>query len=315
MNVSLHTPEFCRRGFGPRCGVSAAIPPLSRAGNAPARLVRCAEGTLSPARRFIRFFPLSFCLFLLFFSTTQAAEISVRNPRLVASEEGYKLSADFNIVFNKRLEEVINKGVMLYFVVDFELLRSRWYWFDEQIAQRSRTFQLSYHALTRQYRLSSGPLHQSFSTLDEAVALMSQLRNWQAVEKLKLADNAVYQASLRLRLDLSQMPKTFQVSALSSRDWNLASDWLRWSFSPQELLLPVAAERTKPASAEGGEPMPGLKPAGAVKPPLPPLTDAEKEAELKETAPKEVTPKEVTPKEVTPKEVTPKETVPKEAMP
>jgi hypothetical protein len=30
------------------------------------------------------------------------------------------------------------------------------------------------------------------------------------------------------------MPKTFQVTALSNRDWHLASEWARWSFAPQD---------------------------------------------------------------------------------
>ena len=123
----------------------------------------------------------------------------------------------------------------------------------------SRTFQLSYHALTRQYRLSSGPLHQSFASLDEAVGAMSQLRGWQVIDnKEAIHEDRVYQAALRLRLDLTQMPKTFQVSALSSRDWTLASDWLRWRFVPQEASTPAEAGAAKPQGTEDGT-MPGLK--------------------------------------------------------
>ncbi len=212
--------------------------------------------------------PLLIALLLLT-ATVQAAEISVRNPQLTASDEGYQLSADFSIVFNRRLEEVVNKGVVLYFVADFELFRPRWYWLDEQIVSRSRTFQLSYHALTRQYRLSTGLLHQSFYTLDEAVRVMSQLRNWQVLDKDEVRHGLRYQASLRLRLDISQMPKTFQVSALSSRDWNLVSDWQHWSFPPGNPKA-ADAEADSGTSREGGH-LPGLKVAPAlVTPPLSP---------------------------------------------
>ena len=199
----------------------------------------------------------TFLLFLLA-ATAQAAEISVGNPRLKAVAEGYSLSADFSISFNRRLEDVVNKGVMLYFVADFELQRPRWYWLDEQVVNLSRTFQLSYHALTRQYRLASGPLHQSFASLDEAVGAMSQLRGWQVLDKEAIHEDRVYQAALRLRLDLTQMPKTFQVSALSSRDWTLVSDWLRWRFVPQEASTPAEASAAKPQGTEDST-MPGLK--------------------------------------------------------
>ena len=200
----------------------------------------------------------AFLALFLLAGAAQAAEISVRNPRLKANEAGYSLSANFSITFNRRLEDVVNKGVMLYFVADFELQRPRWYWLDEQVASVSRTFQLSYHALTRQYRLSSGPLHQSFASLDEAVGAMSQLRGWQVLDKEAIHEDRVYQAALRLRLDLTQMPKTFQVSALSSRDWTLASDWLRWRFVPQEASTPAEASAAKPQGTEDGT-MPGLK--------------------------------------------------------
>ena len=170
----------------------------------------------------------------------QATDISVRNPQLEANEDGYSLAADFNINFNARLEEVVNKGVVLFFAADFELTRSRWYWFDEQVIRRSKIFQLSYHALTRQYRLSTGGLHQSFATLDEALHVISRLRHWQVLEKGEVKADQTYLAGLRLRLDLTQMAKTFQVSALANKEWNLASDWLRWIFPPIDKASPTA---------------------------------------------------------------------------
>lgn len=191
-------------------------------------------------------------LLLLATGLANAADISIRNPHLVANEEGYELEADVNINFNTRLEEAVNKGVVLYFAADFELTRSRWYWFDEQIIRRSRLFQLSYHALTRQYRLSTGALHQSYSSLDEALRVMSRLRNWQVLDKGEVKADLTYLAALRMRLDLSQMAKTFQVSALANKDWNLSSDWQSWNFSPAEMgahapAAPGAASLAPPA--------------------------------------------------------------------
>ncbi|SDG67910.1 protein of unknown function [Propionivibrio dicarboxylicus] len=190
--------------------------------------MRCWKRSLSA-------FVAAFCAWLLCFGVAQAADISLRNPQLELTDDGYALSADFNINFNTRLEEVISKGVVLYFVIDFELTRSRWYWFDEVVLRRNRTIQLSYHALTRQYRLSTGSLHQGYATLDEALRVMARVRYWPVIDKGEVRSDKAYQAAVRMRLDLSQMPKTFQVSALSSRDWSLNSDWVRWGFMPAEL--------------------------------------------------------------------------------
>lgn len=176
---------------------------------------------------------------LLAAPAVQATEISLRNVLLEPGEEGYSLSADANINFNTRLEEAVNKGVVLYFSVDFELTRPRWYWLDEQIIHRTKTFQLSSHALmTRQYRLSTGALYQNYTTLDQALRAISHLRNWQVLDKGEVKTGQTYVAGLRLHLDLTQMPKTFQVSALANRDWTLSSDWLRWSFTPGEIGAP-----------------------------------------------------------------------------
>ena len=175
---------------------------------------------------------------LLSIGTTQAADIVAENARLIAGDEGYSLNADYKVALNPRLEEAVNKGIALFFTADFELTRSRWYWFDRTVTQRSKTFQLSYHALTRQYRLSSGALHQSFSTLAEALQVLSRLRHWLVIEKAEISEGVDYMASTRLRLDPSQMAKTFQVSALSNRDWNPSSEWLTWNFSVADTAVP-----------------------------------------------------------------------------
>ena len=94
-------------------------------------------------------------------------------------------------------------------------------------------------------------MHQSFDTLDEALRVMSHLRNWQVLDKGEVKAGQNYVAALRLRLDLTQMPKTFQVSALANKDWNLSSDWLRWSFSPSEASPPPSTAPAAPASGEG----------------------------------------------------------------
>ena len=172
----------------------------------------------------------------------RAADITADSAQLVVSDDGFSLSANFSIALNPRLEEAVNNGVVLYFAVDFELPRSRWYWFDQKVVRRSRLFQLSYHALTRQYRLSSGALHQSFASLDDALRVLSRVRYWQVIDKGDFDTDSSYQASVRMRLDPSQMPKTFQVSALSNRVWNQSSEWLQWVFYPLEASTPVSGD-------------------------------------------------------------------------
>lgn len=174
-------------------------------------------------------------------STALAADIDLRNVQLLPAEDGgLALSAEFGLDFSPRLEEAVSKGLALYFVAEFELIRPRWYWFDEKVAKASHTWRLTYHALTRQYRLSTGVLHQSFTTLDEALRVLARLRQWPVVERDRVQPGERFDAMLRMRLDVSQLPKPFQVEALANKDWLLDSDWKRWTV-------------TVPAPAAGGD--------------------------------------------------------------
>ena len=47
-----------------------------------------------------------------------------------------------------------------------------------------------------------------------------------------LGKGAAYVAELRMRLDTSQLPRPFQVSAVGSRDWSVSSEWHRWTITP-----------------------------------------------------------------------------------
>jgi len=169
---------------------------------------------------------------LLWGGLALAAEIEVAEPRLAATEDGYALSADFAFEFNQRLEEAVSKGVVLYFVAEFELTRPRWYWFDEKVVSRSQTYRLSYHALTRQYRLSVGALHQSFSTLQDALQFLGRVAALPVADKSAIKAGETYAAALRLALDKSQLPKPFQVDAIANRDWQVDAKVLRWNFTP-----------------------------------------------------------------------------------
>ena len=157
-----------------------------------------------------------------------SAEIEIANQQLLAGEEGYVLSADFSFELNQRLEEAVEKGLVLHFVAEFEMTRPRWYWLDEKLSSRSLTYRLSYHALTRQYRLTTGGLHQSFASLSEVLRVLSRLRNWVVIEKGAGQPGETYVAALRMRLDINQLPRPFQIAALGNRDWNLGSDWKVW---------------------------------------------------------------------------------------
>lgn len=165
-------------------------------------------------------------------ATARADTIVVKSAELRAEEDGYFLNAEFEFALNPPFDEALQKGVPLYFLLEFELVRPRWYWLDEKVAQLSVQYRLSYTPLTRQYRLTSGLLAQQFDSLEEVERILSRVVSRPVVARDALTKGARYDAALRLRLDVAQLPKPFQINALASRDWSLQSDWYRWSFTP-----------------------------------------------------------------------------------
>jgi hypothetical protein len=170
--------------------------------------------------------------FILAAPMAQAEGIALKSAKVEAVEEGWQLDAEFDIQFSPRLEESVNRGVPLYFVLEFEMSRPRWYWFDEKPVRFSQTYKISYTPLLRQYRLSVGNVYQNFASFEEVTRVLSKLRGVAISDHNAIKKDSAYQASVRLRLDTAQLPKPFQLNAIASRDWSLSSDWQRWSLTP-----------------------------------------------------------------------------------
>ena len=161
---------------------------------------------------------------------TQAGSIEPQRAALTPSEDGYALAAEFAVDLGPRLEEAVARGVPLYFVLEFDLTRPRWYWASEHVAARRLEYKLAYNALTRQYRLSAGGLHQTFASLAEALRVIGRVGALHVVDKGAVKAGEAYNAALRLSLDRGQLPKPLQVDALANRDWQVEADILRWQF-------------------------------------------------------------------------------------
>lgn len=179
----------------------------------------------------------------------RADTIEVREAAVRGTEEGLVLDADFGFELTPRLADVVANGVPLYFRVDFELTRRRWYWFDENTANRRLQLRLSYHALSRQYRLSTGLLQQNFATLEEALNVLKRVRNWLVVERT-VPLSGDYEAAVRMRHDTSLLPKPFQLSALTGRELHLESPWYRFTLHSLE-QAPAPVESREPRGATG----------------------------------------------------------------
>jgi len=172
----------------------------------------------------------------MFAATAYADGVSVNKAEVRQGENGYQLSASYDINLTFAAQQALTRGIPLYFVGEFSLTRSRWYWLDEEIFQGGQTVKLSYNVLTRQYRISRGALFQNFASFEDALNILARQSSVTIPAELMKKDGN-YTAAARLRLDIAQLPLPLQVNALTGKDWVLNSDWYRWVIRPAEITV------------------------------------------------------------------------------
>ncbi|KXW55930.1 DUF4390 domain-containing protein [Ferrovum sp. PN-J185] len=149
----------------------------------------------------------------------------------VDSQQGI-ISARYTIQLNNTLEQGLNRGIPLIFSLNCDVIQSRWYWFDKKVYSSQQDRKLTFNPLTRTYRFYLGPVYVSYDSLSEALQAVGQISNWSLGEPNLLKKNETYQATLQLKLDVSQLPKPFQIDAIANSDWTLSSKQYQWIIKP-----------------------------------------------------------------------------------
>ena len=100
------------------------------------------------------------------------------------------------------------------------------------MAQTSRYYRLAYQPLTRLWRLqvSSEPLSasgsgssiaQTFDSLPAALEVIRRQAGWKLSEASDVEPDARQYVVYRFRLDMSQLPRPFQIAAGNQAGWNI----------------------------------------------------------------------------------------------
>lgn len=172
-------------------------------------------------------------------SPTRASNaIEVTRASLVPgiSEPNWLLSADFYVPVSARMREVLELGVPVHFVLEFEMSRSRWFWTDKKVVSKSRSYRLSYHPITRRYRLKFSGLAREYFSIDQAIAALTRIRGWSVARTDQLDPTINYDWAVRMRLDTARLPGPLQLDVLNNQDWKLQAQWKRFKITPQTKL-------------------------------------------------------------------------------
>ena len=177
-------------------------------------------------------------------------------PQIALSRrsDGLFLSAKLPIEISPAIEEVLRKGVPLHFLWKAELIQSRWYWLDKPIASAVRTVRLAYQPLTRRWRLSYATgvpsatglqyaLHQNFDNLADAIGSAGHVSNWKLTDAARLSAGSEQRVEFSFALDLSQLPRPFQLDLFTQSSWNIT--WQKTLAVPDRI-----GQESEPALAE-----------------------------------------------------------------
>jgi hypothetical protein len=176
---------------------------------------------------------LACCAIVLAFpAAAQGPQAEITQLRLERTDEGVLLSANVEFEMPAIIDDALAKGIPMFFVDEAVLFRDRWYWYDKEVAAAARHMRLSYQPLTRRRRLVVSPtpignsglaLGQTFDTREEAFAAVQRVSHWKIADAAAVDPDQRYNVDFRFRLDVSQLPRPFQIGAVGHADWNITA--------------------------------------------------------------------------------------------
>ncbi|MEO8545726.1 MAG: DUF4390 domain-containing protein [Burkholderiaceae bacterium] len=163
--------------------------------------------------------------------------------RLERTQDGIDLYATVRLELTATVTDALEKGIPMVFLAEAEVMRSRWYWADKKVASAQRHMRLAFQPLTRRWRLNvaSGPissnslglaLNLNFDSLDEAMATLQRISAWKIADAGQIDADGSYRVEFRFGLDVSQLPRPFQIGAFGQSDWKVSASAVR-QLSPE----------------------------------------------------------------------------------
>lgn len=185
---------------------------------------------LEPLRSLVRLF----CVALIWVpgAWAQNTSIELTELKVLRDNGSLVLNAQLSLELGPVLEDALVKGLALHFVAEAEILRERWYWTDAQVSVAQRYYRLAYQPLTRRWRLNvandpiagtglAGSISQNFETLNDALSVIRRQSTWKLADLQSLSPDAKQRVRYNFKLDMSQLPRPFQIAAGGQSDWNL----------------------------------------------------------------------------------------------
>lgn len=190
-----------------------------------------------------------------------ALAADVTQLKMERSDESVYLSAAVRFDLPPVVEDALLKGIPLFFVAEADIYRDRWYWTDKRITTATRTMRLAFQPLTRRWRLNILPgaisvtglrasLSQNYDSLSEAVTAIQRISRWRIADAAEIEAASRHNVEFRFRLDLSQLPRPFQIGVAGQRDWTIAVEESRQLLAEPIRDISVAPDMAREVAKE-----------------------------------------------------------------
>ena len=198
------------------------------------------EGGFSRVRESLaRLLPPSIGLLFFLIAAISHADTVVEAAQFRVERAGddVTLSAQLRFELPAAVEDALLKGIPVYFAVEADLLRERWYWTDKKMASAARNMRLAYQPLTGQWRLNvatgaapaaelvaANAPSQTFLSLAEAMATVKQFARWRIAGLSDNDGSSKYRVDFRFWLDTNQLPRPFQIGVMAQTEWTISTN-------------------------------------------------------------------------------------------
>lgn len=164
-------------------------------------------------------------LILLLVVTTANGKSFIQRVKVYQKDETLFTDVSARIDFPKSVKEAINSGLTLTFSYEFKINQPKWYRFGP-IAKIKKNYQISYHRITDEYRLSNPVTFErrTFNSFYELQKALQNLRAFPLILTTQLDDKPAV-LSVRFHLSDDNLPTYARVDRVFNDNWSVDSDW------------------------------------------------------------------------------------------
>ncbi len=162
----------------------------------------------------------------------QTSAVELTALKVERQDASLMLHAQLRLELGPAVEDALIKGLAVHFLAEAEVMRDRWYWYDRKIDAATRYCPLAHQPLSRRWRLNvssepishagvSSSLSQNFDSLQDALSVIRRQTGWKVADMADIDPESRQYVTYRFKLDVSQLPRPFQIAAGNQADWRL----------------------------------------------------------------------------------------------